>query len=467
MLKKYTPYVHPRKAQCLCGSGLKFKRCCFDIYQKERDVGASSELFNNKKYKEALIQCRADITRYTIWHRSHTEPPLKDGYEPIYEILDIDIKALSEMVRILFKCHERLNLLKEFPAVLDRLRENIKVERWRHHIVYFQTLCALSPNWNVKTGRHELKKIGSIEEVNDVEILQLFCELELEEFNFTEKLKLIDKILNLSEKWIDVLQYQSLKATQFLLINDIEEAKSLLIGAVKEARKNIDNSITAYEALRTGETMLLLSPLINDEDLALEAVSLLKKSLEFEYWTSAGEALIYREIGDARKRLDEWEQAKENYAKSLELSPHNVSQVFLAECYLYTEQLSEAKALLDEVLPEKLTYPNYCDYVFVHAVLSIASGDTEELNNSEKLLHTLEFKEPLFRERQQSLLISVLKCKANCSNENIIKRAFAVLKGVMRSANRYLIFQPNFMGIGINLNKVVEDSEKVHRERIG
>ena len=144
----------------------------------------------------------------------------------------------------------------------------------------------------------------------------------------------------------------------------------------------------------------------------------------------------------------------------------NVSRVFLAECHIHTEQLTEAKAILGEVVPEKLTKPNYCDYVFTRAALSIATGEMEELDYVEKLLQTIEFKEPYLIERRQSLLISVLKCKANGSSENIIRRALASLRGLFNTANKYLIIKPNFMGMGIDINKVFEVSEKEHRKRL-
>ncbi len=40
---------------------------------------ASHEAEERGAYSEFLIACRADITQYAIWHKSHTEPLLIDA----------------------------------------------------------------------------------------------------------------------------------------------------------------------------------------------------------------------------------------------------------------------------------------------------------------------------------------------------------------------------------------------------
>lgn len=56
------------------------------------------------KFKEALYSCRAYVTQYTIWHKSHTEPVMRAG-KPAEYFLKIDVRALAAIVDDLMFCH--------------------------------------------------------------------------------------------------------------------------------------------------------------------------------------------------------------------------------------------------------------------------------------------------------------------------------------------------------------------------
>ena len=95
MTRQYEP---SRNSECLCGSGRKFKRCCARTYKADRPAVAAFAAYNDERYEEALKICRADITQYTIQHKNHTEPLLRneEAHELVQALLFIDIRALSE-----------------------------------------------------------------------------------------------------------------------------------------------------------------------------------------------------------------------------------------------------------------------------------------------------------------------------------------------------------------------------------
>ena len=43
---------------------------------------------------------------------------------------------------------------------------------------------------------------------------------------------------------------------------------------------------------------------------------------------------------------------------------------------------------------------------------------------------------------------------------SIVEATRAILAGMARSAGRYLILQPNFMGLGLNINSIIDDLAK-------
>jgi hypothetical protein len=95
-LLRHTPAP---KDSCLCGSGKTFGICCtgriggYDTgvaYRKAVDAG---------NYAAALLEARADIARYTIWHRTNTRPILQvpralENEAPLNMIVDIDHNAI-------------------------------------------------------------------------------------------------------------------------------------------------------------------------------------------------------------------------------------------------------------------------------------------------------------------------------------------------------------------------------------
>jgi lipopolysaccharide biosynthesis regulator YciM len=62
-------------------------------------------------------------------------------------LLDIDIKALGEIVSILFECYKKLARTHEFENVCERLRVNIKDARWQRRMTYYQIISKLNNNW--------------------------------------------------------------------------------------------------------------------------------------------------------------------------------------------------------------------------------------------------------------------------------------------------------------------------------
>ncbi|WP_180796537.1 SEC-C metal-binding domain-containing protein, partial [Vibrio parahaemolyticus] len=70
-LKKYEP---PKKSLCLCGSGEKFKHCCFGSHLviSGRSSSKIIDLINEGELIEALRSTREYITFYTLCHKTNT-----------------------------------------------------------------------------------------------------------------------------------------------------------------------------------------------------------------------------------------------------------------------------------------------------------------------------------------------------------------------------------------------------------
>jgi tetratricopeptide (TPR) repeat protein len=460
--------IPSRKASCLCGSGKRFKRCCADYYKGRRPGRSSYDAINRGDFAAALRECRADITQYTIWHKSHTEPAVRDGFADISWLLDTDIRAMGELVNLLLICYQQLDIVGDFPEVLERLRTNINDERWQRKITYFHALCALWPDWDKHAGQRELKRLGSVESETDPEILQLYIELFGNELSFSKKIVLIDRVIETSDKNVDILHYRGLRAVQYLLIGDNVEAEQTLASAIAAFRENSSKELTLYEKFRFAMTEQLLWEFRKDDLLIDEALTLYQEVIDADDWPAEGKADAHKLIGDIYRHQGDWSSALNAYGQSFQLVPAPICEVFSSECLIRLNKLTEASEKLLAIDTKRLDASEYADYVFAFAVVAIEDNKLGLCERAEQQLRVLELKDPYFRERRDKLILEVIEARHKKPSRAVVERVRGVLNAVMKKTIKYLIVQPNFMGLGVDLGKIAEDltsSSKQHEER--
>jgi tetratricopeptide (TPR) repeat protein len=463
------PIFRPsRNSYCLCGSGEKFKRCCADKLPGGR-IGHKRRLAIDKgEYDKALAECRADVTQYTIWHKSHTEPLLRIVPEQGRTLLDVDIDALGDLVEVLRWCYIKCERAIEFPAVLERLRENINDVRWQRKIIYFQAVHSLWPDWIKANGRRELSKLGSMREETDVQILQLYLDLFGEDLTFSQGQDVIERIVELAERDVDRLHYRGVRALQYLTIGDKLKAEEELDAAISAFRASVDvTNLTPYEKDLLAMSLETLGELRRDVRLVDESIELYQELIKLgDYWTPAGRSHLLRFLGDAYRHKSAWGEARDAYAEAVREVGSSVASVFLAQCLLHLDGWKEAANAISKAKPQELSSGEYYDYVVAVAVIAIESEDRKRLLAAQRLLRDLKAPEPYFREQRDSLLLDVIETEQSGKSKTIVRRAMRALGGIAGTASRYLKLEPNFMGLGVNVGKMLEDisSRTKHKE---
>lgn len=464
-----TTYTPARNSECLCGSGHRFKQCCAD-YLPVSDIGTKGRVAAKADdYKAALIAARSDITQYTIWHKAHTAPHIRVCHDelpkPFYErLLNIDVKALSECVDSLLWCYNQLNRTDELPAVLERLRLNIDHPLWHRKIIYFHALQLLGKNWDDEAGKKELKKLGSMDDETDTEILQLCLDLFHDELSFSTRQKLIGRIVDLTENPEERLHYQFLRAVSLLMVDDQKGATEKLQAAIHDYRSVRDEKDeSAYGLTYYASACEMLGQIDKDRLLIDEAVTLFQQLVVREDLNIKGVANAYRNLGDALCSISSWEEAKEAYSAAFERAPDEILKVFISQCLLYLNNIEEAEQCLSTVEKTALTASETVDFAFTFSQVAIESGKNENLVSAEHELRTIEIAEPYFKQYKDELLISVIdRLRIGPSKERAAKTR-GVIQKISYFFCRYAILKPNFMGIGININKIVEDGVEAHK----
>ena len=215
---------------CLCGSGRRYHACCRDNLPGFERGRAFTGAWAIADWKGGLTAIRADVTQYTIWHRSHTAPPgrvLPDALR-FGSLFIVDIAALSELVADLVQTYFQLGRQAELDRVLGRLAGNIDDPRWARKILYHRGIVALGMDRRT-VAQARVRELGPITASEaDLDVLQLSLDVNSDELGFSERRALLDRVLELTSSPADKIQYSGAKAFGLLMVDDRQGAKAEL-----------------------------------------------------------------------------------------------------------------------------------------------------------------------------------------------------------------------------------------------
>lgn len=454
MVKTRRKYWKPKLNDlCPCGSGGKYKDCCWNRLPGF-DIGkAYTAACREQKFGRALVAARADVTQYTIWHRTNTVPLLHIG-EPMEELLRIDVNALGAYVDRLSWLYFNTGKWKSWPATLDRLSANIDHEWWRKKIIYQRAVLHLAPEGSRSKARQELAKLGPITVAeDDIEVLQVFVDLELREASLSERTAFYDRILYLDESAESQIQYRGAKAIDLLLHGDLKAAKAQLRTLLDEYRD--DEELSGYAMQKLFDVQETLGTITDDRALLRQTASELSAAMQDGSWTNHGYSNLYRQIGDCYRYAREWDLAIDAYEAAVALDERLICRVHLAECFLYQKKIERSVDQIESVHFEELDGSAMMDFIFTYSAIAIWSEKTDMLEKAQAWLKQLKASEPLFEQRRLNLLVRVTETVAKGTATSEAK-AESAPKGGIAGAARALMLQPNFFGIGINFNEIID-----------
>jgi len=440
---------------CPCASGKKFKDCCWR-HLPGFDIGkAYMQALRDRQQDRALLAARADVTQYTIWHKTNTAPFIAKG-DVALELLRIDVEALGAYVGRLSSLYFGHTIWRDWPAALDRLRANIEHPWWHKKIAYYRAVYHLAPEGDRTEARRELAKAGPVtKDEADLDLLHLYVDLEFDDQPFAARIEILDRILALSDERQNQLQYRGVKAIQYFLIGDVKTARLQLAEVVAMVRETEnDERLEGYEKHLFGSILQLLGSLNHDKEMLKESIAHFHALLE-EDWTTHGKATFHREIGDSYRYAGEWDLAERAYRDAIALGGSDLDRVHVAECLLYREQIKDAAREIDTIRRDALSRHEFEDFVFAYAAIAIWSDMSDRLAEARSLLQNLGTGEPVFSERRLNLLLRVTETLAN-GKASIEAKSDSTPGGGLATVSNFFLLQPNIAGLGININAIID-----------
>jgi tetratricopeptide (TPR) repeat protein len=160
-------------------------------------------------------------------------------------------------------------------------------------------------------------------------------------------------------------------------------------------------------------------------------------------------AELLKLVADCEDGLGNHGKAIELYKESLDHNEEDLTKVFFARALCNENEIGKAAELLTSISDDNLKDPGKFDLAISWAQVAASSLETEHINTAKERLERVDAHDPVFIELRHRLMIDLLK--ATPSDQPSLIRKF------LRSINKYLILEPNVCGIGINLNRILEE----------
>ncbi|MDO8947260.1 MAG: hypothetical protein Q7U88_08885 [Desulfocapsaceae bacterium] len=230
--------------------------------------------------------------------------------------------------------------------------------------------------------------------------------------------------------------------------------------AISEYAKLPEDKKSTYGKMQFAYALETYGQVANRPDmtvLALEAVQRLIHEADDEVYSAVYIANLYKLLGDCEEGLEKHSDAIKAYKISLERSPSELTKVFLARSLCNHEELCDARKVLESIDDSLLEEPGKFDLAISWSVVATTSLVAADLRLAQKRLKNIESHAPAFIQLRDRWIIDLLEAEPRPESGKI--------KKLLRSLNKYVILNPNFFGIGININRIIDDTESVSKNK--
>lgn len=455
---KFTAAYHEpgRNEPCVCGSGLKFKKCCAGAYSSD-----ASKLFRNAynagAYEDALVHARRYFTWYALSHKAHTVPLLQARADAGEKLLRIDIEALAELLDNLHQCYFRLGRIGEFPDVIERVRHTVRDKRWDAKIAYTHGLWHLAHRHDKKAAFAALQAID-FQTCQDPDVLSLYIDACPRRLTLTESNEILDRIISNTPKPSVQLQYRVLKATKYYLVCQRADANRMFEEAISNFDKLPEAKKSWYGKLHLAHALELYGKAANRKDLldrGRQTVRDMIREAERQHYPPEYIGELHQLLGDLEESLGNHGDAVNAYSISLDRNPSELTKVFLVRSICNSGNYDEARKMLASIDDTSLREAGRFDLAISYALLAATTLLTSDLQEAKRRLKEIDAHDPVFVQLRDQWMIDLLEAKP--------KSEPGKLRTLIRSLNKYVTLNPNLFGLGVNINRIIDDADSVTR----
>jgi len=469
LLKKvarYKKHYRPGRNQpCLCGSSKKYKHCCAILIDAKHSSGdylkLASTSYGQNDFPKAEKFYRAHLTQYLIWYKEHTEPLLARDQKAADELLTTDIEAITEIAISLAKALHQQQKQKDISALFKALSA-IKINSaFAFYIDCQKSFWATTKSTRAQDSflkKHGISVIESIP-LTSTGILSLSIFLDEDYYKAPAHLVLmvLEKILTHTSSAPQRLELLTKKTRIALLQNDTGLAQS----AAKAILGTLDSDFkdkTILGAITTADAYYIAGIALEEASCHKKAISICTEALKTKEPEDISSSLHYL-ISKAYAGMEDHKKSIEALHQAINIKPSLEYWLDLAQEHLILGDTDEAYKFLSNIKQASLPEPLKVDFITYKAHIAVKRKDLPLAREAERELEDLKVAGPYF----QLLIGATKRLLSDFSSQ---KEDLSIFVRARSFIAKYLILQPNFFGIGINLNEVLKpDEPSIHRKK--
>ena len=434
--------------KCLCGSGRLYSMCCkpfsgqgIENYKKEID---------SKNYIKAYYIAVAMLSDYLEDVRKHTNRILKDNPVIGRFVLHKDVNALSELADRIFYCIPKGNT-DNWGERFESIKELVDAEDWKNECEYYQLLYYDLNNDKGKFSEQieAIVKNIKVDVHTDQRMLELLRSVILPTGQLMELLKLDDILIEKTDSSLMKLKYKFDKAIQLELVSDNISAKRIADEVIGELEKG--DLYTEDEVYSQDVTAMMYEMYYNfDPDTKwLEKALYVREKMDIKKFTEAGKVKYYSDIAYTYWKMGNYEIAERNFCTSLEYTKTAFAQIYLLDCLVEQKKIKNLKEYLESVEFEDMGVDSI-DFLIIVGNAAIQLNDNDSIELIKRYLKEINIEVPYYKFGLKELELELEK-----KSGKIMR-----LLNKLSPLKKYLILQPQLNGVGINVEKILEDLKK-------
>lgn len=460
------PWLLDSGLPCPCGSRKAYRECCGSVIAKHIETLNKDALqcLNDEDLTQAESLYRAELVQYLSWIHAHTLPFAEANIPVICQIVEVDLAALTELADTVAHCLYGLGKGKDIPGFLDHVESAVPLKGFAKHGVYLRALWLHIGLSDGEGARRELAKLGDILAYPRREAWELYLDVAGPDLTERQKITIAGHIVAEADEDEHVrVQYAALKAISLIQIGETDAARKEFEALLENAKAppRIETADQLSTEWQIAKAWSVYGELFSDVNaLGKAEASLLR--IPQAMLKPAGKAALVRDLGWALRGQKRYSDAGAAFRRSLEHDDTVVGRIHLVHTLALSGQIEAARSALEELAIREIDPHLRLEYFAAQGSLAIAAGDTRLGMQTVEGLRTLVLQAPFWEAQRNQLLIQMLDFVHRPDAKSNAERQGTIVK-ILVFMNEILELKPNFFGLGVNLNKLIEKLAK--RER--
>lgn len=415
-------------------------------YLKKTDESIESEEFD-----EAYLFCNADLTKYLIGIKRHTEPMLKANSKVGRELFEIDLKAIEEIFDKLCYIMYHGNIKVNIDDKFSRIETLIDNKKYFELIRFYRILL-------IKIFENDLAKIKDLllnldyKQLHRVELLEFYYHEIATDFEYSKNIEILSQLINNEQIKIHKIKYNMILALKYYMNGELEssvDTSKITLRLIEEIK---DTNLDEYELEILAGTYFYCGLILKEHlyyKLGIDSYNKLIAMINTSNKDSISH--VYLEIGECYLMDKEYIKSIDAFKKSLTYQFSYLAHINIARANIELDKIKEASNEIYDLRMDSIPDENVLDYLITIGRILIRNNDINKAKEIYDLLKKIKIEETLFNDYRTEILLNLLEqYKGFYVDKNPSK-----LSKALDEINNAIDLKPNFIGIGINFNYII------------